>query len=127
MAEYADLIGAPYRLNARGPDAYDCYGLIIELHRRRGVQLPDYRARDNAHAAALFMLGLANWRECEPAPGSALLILVAIPGTGESLWHCGMVVDGLHFVHTWARSGGVTRERLSLWRRKIKGFYSFEA
>lgn len=37
-----DLIGTPYRLGARGPDALDCWGLVLEVYRRAGKHLPDY-------------------------------------------------------------------------------------
>ena len=39
-----DLIGKPYRLGGRGPDAYDCWGLVREVLRRMlpGQALPDW-------------------------------------------------------------------------------------
>ena len=39
-----DLIGKPWRRDARGPDAFDCWGLTREiLHRMRpGALLPDW-------------------------------------------------------------------------------------
>jgi len=36
-------IGAPYRVAEYGPDAYDCYGLIVAVYREQlGIQLPEY-------------------------------------------------------------------------------------
>lgn len=36
-------IGLPYREGARGPDAFDCYGLVAAILRvARGVELPDW-------------------------------------------------------------------------------------
>jgi hypothetical protein len=37
------FIGLPYREGARGPDAFDCYGLVAAVFRAaRGVELPDF-------------------------------------------------------------------------------------
>lgn len=37
------FVGLPYREGARGPDAYDCYGLVAAVFRAaRGVALPDF-------------------------------------------------------------------------------------
>lgn len=33
---YLDLVGKPYKVGARGPDAYDCMGVALEVLRRLG-------------------------------------------------------------------------------------------
>ena len=35
--------GAPFRQHGRGPDAYDCWGLVEAIYRDIGIHLPDYR------------------------------------------------------------------------------------
>jgi NlpC/P60 family len=44
-----DLIGKPYVHGARGPDAFDCWGLCAEVYRRAGITLPDYRVEHLTH------------------------------------------------------------------------------
>lgn len=39
--EYKDLLGKPFRWGARGPDAFDCWGLVMAVFRRAGVDLKD--------------------------------------------------------------------------------------
>lgn len=34
---YDDLIGKPYKPRATGPDAYDCWGLCVEVLKRLGI------------------------------------------------------------------------------------------
>jgi hypothetical protein len=34
------LLGAPFCWGARGPDAFDCWGLVLEVLRRRGEPIP---------------------------------------------------------------------------------------
>lgn len=41
LLDVNDLLGKPYKAHARGPDAYDCYGLVIEVERRLGHTMPD--------------------------------------------------------------------------------------
>jgi len=38
---FDDLIGKPYKENGRGPDGYDCYGLVLTVCHRLGIDLPD--------------------------------------------------------------------------------------
>lgn len=45
MTSLDDFVGLPYREGARGPDAYDCYGLVAAIFRGlRGIELPDWYA-----------------------------------------------------------------------------------
>ena len=38
---FDDLIGKPYKENGRGPEDYDCYGLVLTVCHRLGINLPD--------------------------------------------------------------------------------------
>lgn len=49
MIDFQDLIGKPYVHGARGPDAFDCWGLCAEIYRRMGRDLPDYAVRHMTH------------------------------------------------------------------------------
>lgn len=120
---YVDLIGVPFVYNGRDTThALDCYGLVLELYRRIGITLPDYRTPDHEAAtiAQLFTDGVVQWRRCELKPGAALLIRLS-----GYHWHVGIYLGNDRFIHTTEDTGGVTVERLSVWHRKIEGFYDF--
>jgi cell wall-associated NlpC family hydrolase len=110
---WADLIGLPFRPLARGPEAYDCWGVFLEIFRRRGIVIPDWTYPDDegAHADAL-LAGLARggWRETEVSPGVGLLFR-----SRQSLLpqHVGVAIDGDRFVHATVDRGQVCIERLS--------------
>lgn len=53
VEQVQDLIGKPYALGARGPDALDCWGLCMEVYARVGVRLPDYAAPTRAQVRAM--------------------------------------------------------------------------
>ena len=69
-ASLAALIGRPYAIGARGPDAFDCYGLARHVQREfAAIDMPDVPFTDpTTRAAAEAMLAhseRALWREVE--------------------------------------------------------------
>jgi cell wall-associated NlpC family hydrolase len=120
---YADLIGAPFERGARGPDRFDCYGLVrFLIERETGQQVPDYESpEDSPRVHALMICSRMFWRELPAAkPGCVVMFKL-----GREVCHVGFVIgDGL-FIHAWEKSGGVTVERLSHWERRIEGFYEY--
>lgn len=45
LIDINDLLGKPYKAHARGPKEYDCYGLVIEVEKRLGHEMPDLYKR----------------------------------------------------------------------------------
>lgn len=119
---YEDLIGKPYRVGAEGPDAYDCYGLVRELHRRwHGIEPPPYPVFQNRFENGEMVdraISSGCWRKLQrPEPGATLVL--SVMGFGA---HLGFVVDPARFVH--ARKDQVCVERLGrAWR--IMGAYVY--
>ena len=121
MPDMTDLVGVPFRYGARGPDAYDCYGLVLECARRAGVSLPDFgSASDQGVIAAMMGASLPLWAEVPCRPGAVVLLRV-----GRFIAHVGYVTGVDQFIHTWESSGGVTMARLSDWKQRIVGFYEY--
>lgn len=56
-----DLVGRPYRDGARGPDAFDCWGIVLEAYARFDVHLPVY-----ADVTAHDLMAVANRMKREP-------------------------------------------------------------
>lgn len=118
---HADLIGKPFVWGGRGPNHYDCYGLVVEMHRRRGIELPEYTSPMNLREIAVLMEGgRPFWVPCEEQPGAIVAIRL-----GGLVCHVGYVLGDDYMLHTWERSGGVLKERLSVWQTRIEGFYRF--
>jgi cell wall-associated NlpC family hydrolase len=120
-SEITKLIGTPFAYGGRGPDTFDCYGLVMHLHARQGVKLPDYRSpTDQAVIAATMATQLHLWEQCPRAPGAVIAIRLH-----RGLSHCGVVLEDDRFIHTWERSGGVCVERLADWGHRVQGFYRY--
>lgn len=117
---YDDLIGVPFEYGGRGPDKFDCYGLVKELLSREGQEIPDYISpSDGAKIMAIFHSEIRLWQECELKPGAVLLFRV--PGN----LHVGVYLGDDKFIHTWEASNGVVVERLMIWKTKLVGVYEF--
>lgn len=118
--QISHLIGLPYRDDSRGPDAFDCYGLVRYLHEQVGIEIPDYRSpSDRRMVSAIFRSELRLWTPCEPRFGAVPLFRV--PG----MFHCGFLLNDDEFIHTWEHSGGVCIERLSDWAARLVGVYEY--
>ena len=103
-----DLIGKPWQRDARGPEAYDCWGLTraILLRMRPDAVLPDWQVEGmtrERHTA--IMAGASEVygdRLTEPEPGALLLSPRAA--------HIAIVVD--RWVITTRRKTGAVAVRL---------------
>lgn len=73
----AELLGLPYALGGRGPEAFDCYGLVREFHRRRGLELPP---GDTEEAVAPHFVAVA-----QPQPGDVVKYLMP-EGPHVGIW-----------------------------------------
>jgi cell wall-associated NlpC family hydrolase len=115
---WLDLLGLPWRKDARGPDAYDCVGLLLEIERRLGYPVPAY-----ASELSELSLAMLRWEPVEtPIPGDGILIRSADPR-----WHIGVVCGGGYMLHS-REGAGVVRERYNSlpWLNRIEGFYRWK-
>lgn len=119
MADFSDLVGAPFEYGARGPEKFDCYGLVMECARRDGVTLPDFGfASNQALISAMMGATMPQWQEVEPQAGAVVLLRV-----GRYVAHVGYLISPTQMIHSWEASGGATIERLDYWKQRIVGFY----
>lgn len=115
-----DLIGTPFCYGARGPHAFDCYGLVMEMARRNGHCLPDFGvASQQAMISAMMGASLPQWQPVDPGPGAVVLIRV-----GRWASHCAYQIDDHRMIHAWERAHGVSLIRIDEWQQRIVGFYA---
>lgn len=123
----AKWIGLPYADKGRGPDAWDCWGLVRGvMAAEAGLVLPDYgdtytQASDHLSVAVAVESGLMQgWQRVTDARALDLLI-IRIAGRP---WHCGVIVARGLFLHVPPKSTSCI-ERLDspTWARRIGGFY----
>ncbi len=119
-----DLLGVPFKRGGRGPDAYDCYGLVMEIYRRRRqIELPDFvTPLSQGRIATVMRENAWRWKAVEPRP--EVLVFFRIDGLAS---HVGYALENDRFIHVWEQSGGVVIERLRIgdWKNRIVGFYDY--
>ena len=118
----ADLIGKPYADRGRGPDAYDCEGLFLELQRRRGYSGTAQSGDQTQRALAWLRIVGRDWVQLQhPQPGCAVFF------AGDL--HVGTMYDRVRFLHTSSELGGAFLDRLDSphWKGKKPLFYDWRA
>jgi cell wall-associated NlpC family hydrolase len=126
MIQTRDLIGKPFLYNARGPEEYDCWGLVRECWRRwHGQELPDYPSSTDPRIngdTVNDVTASAHWKRVEGAfPGTVVVMRVRQYGA-----HVGFVTSSTRVLHT-LQGIGVTHSRLATYRRQIMGAYVYAA
>lgn len=124
----AKYIGLPFLEKGRGPDGYDCWGLVREvLAAEFGVDgLPDYvnaysRTTDKLSVSGAVQAGLSRgWRKAaEPKPGTLVILRIA----GRP-WHCAIAVNKDWFMHIlFGANACLERFDSMVWSDRIEGFY----
>lgn len=121
MDKGADLIGTPFKYGGRGPDSYDCFGLVMEMCRRNGHPIPDFGfAEDQGLIAAMMGASLPQWRKTVCKEGAVALIRV-----GRYASHVAYVIDDDRMIHAWEHSHGVSTISIAEWQHRIVGFYEY--
>ena len=116
-----DLIGIPYKVHGRDHSGMDCYGLVIEVLKRKGITVPDIFYPDannetNVKIMEILKEGIPNTKLDKPEEGAIVEILVF----GQPS-HVGVCLGDGTFIHS-LRNIGVVIEPLYRYRNKIKGY-----
>jgi len=105
------LQGAPYRSGAKGPDKFDCSGLVYYVYGRSRVSLPLTVSAQGRVGAEI------TWRSVQPGD----LVMFKI-GRDD---HVGIMVNRVDFVHASSSRGVVVDSMNSpYWKRHFTGFRS---
>lgn len=121
---FSDLVGKPFAKMGRGPDQYDCWGVVIEVARRVGKTVPDYElyACDTyGENNRLYQEHVGEYvRVYVPEPGD----IVVWKRISDGGLHFGAMVDGDRFLTTNPHTG-VCVNRLSnpLVKQLVEGVY----
>lgn len=119
MIDVSDLVGKPFVMGGRGPEAYDCWGVARECYRRwHGVTPPDQVSGNSAHNTALIERQAAQWlRLARTEPGS--VVVFRTMGFGG---HLGFVLSHTQVIH--AETDHVRIERIGRFQH-IMGAYLY--
>lgn len=126
-------IGLPFQIGARGPDKFDCWGLVREIYRQeKGVELSEIQgisALDVPATLKAFDTEIkSHWKEIfYPEEFCA----VCMGTVGEVFWHVGVGLqlnNEWKILHTREKVNAVLDnvQRLRLRCMTIKKFYRYQ-
>lgn len=122
VPQWGDLVGTPFKYGGRGPDSFDCFGLVAEMKRREGKPIPERETPEGEQGMA--MLLAAQIPMCDELEGPRAGAIVAIR-VGTYVRHVGYMINEHEMVHALAGCGGVTKEPIAPWVRRIAGYYEY--
>ena len=115
LLDINDLLGKPYKLHGRGPDGYDCYGLVIEVEKRLGRVLPDlyelFEKKSEVRVITLSTAACGLEKTDYPAFGD--IIVFKKKGRAD---HIAVYLKNGDFIH--CDSNGVEIQNLKYYDRK---------
>ena len=116
------LIGKIFKDGGRGPDSFDCWGLVCDIYENcLGIMLPTYEfiaAADQRNASKAALQYREEWEEIpgsKEQPGDVVLFRPC---------HVGVVVDRGRMVHIdEGLPACIESYRSAIWLPKLIGFY----
>ncbi len=126
---YRELIGIPFVNEGRDPaTGLDCWGLVMEAMRKRGLEVPDFKVNCFASKEidGTYTIAIRDWQKIEGPEEGAVVAMANDPEAPEAVTHFGVCIGGNRFLHTLEKIKSCTM-RLDdpFWSRKIRGFYKW--
>lgn len=127
MYRLQDLIGTKFIDGGRSKQTgFDCWGVVLEVFRRFGYNLPDYKISCEAipEINGTIQQNKPFWKKIEPGKLITPALLVIRFNSSNLCNHTGVYVGDSRFIHTRQRTGVVIEDIESpAWRHVIEGFY----
>lgn len=123
MNRIVDLIGKEFKDGGRGPDEYDCWGLVTEVFKRFSIEIPDYKISCEAKAEINGQINTERpkWLRCMGEMPVPALVVMMEQGVCN---HTGVYIGNGQFLHARERSGVAIESLESLiWKKRIEGIY----
>ena len=118
------LIGKPFIDGGRGPEGYDCYGVLRAVYSEHGVELPEINVSVYAAKLAQGVIDLEAASRWEKIDSPEVPCAVLMRGSQGFADHIGVWIGGGKIIHTQINQGVIVQRRHDL-KNRIKGFYRY--
>ena len=115
-----DLLGCKYKVHGRNKEeGFDCLGIVIEVLRRNGIEIPDvnYEKPEQYEDVFLKMQSIVVYQKID-IPQKLCIIVFRVRNEPT---HTGVYLGEGLFIH--ATKGGVRAEPLHRWENRVEGYY----
>jgi len=126
-----DLIGKPFVDGGRGPDEFDCWGLVKFIYQREmGINVPDYAisAFESDKINDTVQRDRKGWQEVEVVQPGDLMFFSMDYLDQSFINHVGMSVGTGSFIHVIrGHNVSVSKLRNHFWSMRYKGAVRWQA
>lgn len=125
-----DLVGKPFEDGGRGPDAFDCWGLVrFAYHQFLDIDLVDYNI--SAYSSSMvdhkIRCHRKEWQRVEVPKPFDVVLMSLDPLDGRFITHAGFCLNACQFMQCIEKHGViVSRFRDIFWESKIRGVYRWQ-
>jgi len=120
-----DLIGKPFVDGGRGPDEFDCWGLVKFIYDREfGIDVPDYAigATQSQKISDTVERDRKGWQEVEVTQEGDLMLFSMEYLDQSFINHVGMSMGGGSFIHIVSgHNVSIGKLRNHFWSMRYKG------
>lgn len=123
----SDLIGIPFVSKGRDPaTGLDCWGLVLEVGRRMGVEFPDFYvdADDSRQIGCIKEFVERDWRMVSAPVAGAVVGIRLDRNIPDITQHYGVCLDDRRFIHTMKNVGVIITDfNHRFFKNIITGYY----
>ena len=129
MVKLGHLIGTKFVNMGRDKHiGLDCWGLVMEVYRQYGIQLPDFTLDSFAFQAIDALAGKAvterEWEEVYYPEDKDAPLVVLMRMHPQYITHAGVFLGGNRIIHT-TKSTNAIFTRLDAIKSRIAGYYRY--
>lgn len=126
-----DLIGKQFQDGGRGPDCFDCWGLVKFVYLRElGITLPDYTicAFDSAKVDEAIKRDRGGWCDLPSPDEGSVMMFSTEPTAQDWITHVGLSLGGGQFLHVIrGHNVSIAKLRNPYWGLRYKGAVKWQA
>ena len=123
------FVGVPFVNRGRGPEGYDCWGLVMRVFEEYGIELPDYRISCFATRRIGIQVEVArgDWVRLNKPEAPCIVTMRIDPAAPKLVNHIGAYVGGNRFLHTMKDTHSIlSRIDDVYFKGMIEGFYRYD-
>jgi len=122
-----DLLNTPFGTKGRGPECYDCYGVVLEVYKRNGIILKDFDIDSfdfgTINSEIVTQVSSGFWKVL---PSPEYLCVIKMKQHPVFTQHLGVFLGKDKFIHAVLDRGVVIDSiNSSCFKNCIKGFYKY--
>jgi len=123
-----EFVGKSFEDGGRGPDSYDCWGLVKDVFSSFGIEVPDYKISCFASKEIDSKIEECKrqWIRLDKPEVPCLVVIKADPNVPRACTHCGVYVLPGKFLHAQNNRGSIlTPTNHPYWKTRIVGYYKW--